>query len=64
MNRDASMNAFETLLRSSIAKDVAAFIRTHDIYNDEELLDIIWRKNGNGISKEMLQKHKQPMTAQ
>ena len=49
MNRDASMNAFETLLRSSIAKDVAAFIRTHEIYNDEELLEIIWRKNGNDI---------------
>ena len=49
MNRDASMDAFETLLRASIVKDVAAFIRTHEIYNDEELLEIIWRKNGNGI---------------
>ena len=49
MNRDASMDAFETLLRASIAKDVAAFIRTHEIYNDEELLEIIWRKNGNDI---------------
>ena len=49
MNRDARMDAFETLLRAAIAKDVAAFIRTHEIYNDEELLEIIWRKNGNGI---------------
>lgn len=49
MNRDASMDAFETLLRASIAKDAAAFIRTHETYNDEELLEVIWRKNGNGI---------------
>jgi hypothetical protein len=49
MTRDADMNAFETMLRASIARDVAVFIRTHEVYNDEELLEIIWRKNGDSI---------------
>jgi hypothetical protein len=43
MTKDADMAAFETMLRASIAKDVAAFIRIHEVYRDEELLDIIWR---------------------
>ena len=46
MTKDADMAAFETMLRASIAKDVASFLRVHEVYNDEELLEIIWRKNG------------------
>ena len=46
MSRDADMAAFETMLRASIAKDVASFLRVHEAYNDEEILEIIWRKNG------------------
>jgi hypothetical protein len=45
MTLDADMKAFETMLRASIARDVAAFIRTHRDYRDEELLEIIWRSN-------------------
>ena len=45
MSRDADMAAFETMLRASIARDVAAFLRVHHEYRDEELLDIIWRVN-------------------
>jgi hypothetical protein len=43
MTHDADMKAFETMLRASIARDVATFIRTHQDYRDEELLEIIWR---------------------
>jgi hypothetical protein len=42
MTKDADMAAFETMLRASIARDVAAFLRVHQDYRDEELLDVIW----------------------